>query len=529
MQRTASARGSGQGSFNRKHISFNHFVEQCIAVDSDEECPLRRRFSLTSESSDEDDDDDEDDVLTFRSSPRTASFAVSALSEREPHTIVKLAPTTLKSSEVLPAPSPAVFYGFATPGTTPTPTYYASSAPQAYNYGNHSSSRWSEEDETDRYAMGFDYFGSGGADLGIGEEYAGARTEQAQTAPTSAGKTGGIVGGGSTQGSGEMPRGILKNRVPSVPTPEVSLPPSSNPPSRADDPAPSTSSADDSGRRGRSISRGSSSASASSLDRSARRSSSSSLSPANAEVGNSTKASFGGRGRSVDVRTVEAYHPSSSLSPVARSSRPSPSPVSDNTSAEQQKSPEPATAGNEQQQGGGESSSSPENERPALIGRVSATGALPQPSVSLCTETPTRPAPSSTTRTEHGSDRFLLDTSSAALASSSSSSSSSSSRLNEVHRKNSSSGLRRASDPTAASNGVAASAAHRALLKNTARRSTSTESWRSTHDDYGFTYGDEEGGIVSKAAELVGTARDIVGAIWNVGTGALWGRSSSSS
>lgn len=103
--------GSEERAEKRKHISFNHRVEQCIAVDSEED---ERRYNFSGS----DEGDDEDEVLSFRSSPRTPHFLSSKPpamtnhdpAQKEPHTIAKLAPTTLKSSEVLPAPSPAVVY-----------------------------------------------------------------------------------------------------------------------------------------------------------------------------------------------------------------------------------------------------------------------------------------------------------------------------------------------------------------------------------------------------------------------------------
>ena len=157
----------------KRHIVFNHCVEQCISIDVDEdfssaEQQIQRqlgvaRSSTTSSSpsagknrylgaasspasgtassnstgSSSDDDDDEEEVLTFRSSsPRSpgsmkpflspsdpnAKFfpgyvrsrdgkhtAVADLPDKlEPHTIAKLAPTTLKETDLLPGPTPIV-------------------------------------------------------------------------------------------------------------------------------------------------------------------------------------------------------------------------------------------------------------------------------------------------------------------------------------------------------------------------------------------------------------------------------------
>ena len=130
----------------RKHIAFSHRVEQCIAVDSDED---RERYSSKTQSatgtpkwgsklqrakprhgsyfenadmseSEESDsgnssEEEEDNVLTFKSSRAHAGSHHSPLGgptspSTEPYTIFKLAPTILKGSESLPSPSPAVVF-----------------------------------------------------------------------------------------------------------------------------------------------------------------------------------------------------------------------------------------------------------------------------------------------------------------------------------------------------------------------------------------------------------------------------------
>lgn len=205
----------------RRHISFNHRVEQCIAIDSAEE--IARHYGSTASSSSSSSDDD--DVLTFGSSPRHPQVPLKG--EKEPHTIARLGPTTLKSIEIYPAPSPAVVYQdqdqdveleepspVAHEVEAPTPVSVSESrsggggagaasgaallsgnngaatsgvndqqaAGQRAMYdfagggssgggggiGNRSS--WDPEDEDD-YAMGFDYFTGGGPDIGVGDEY----------------------------------------------------------------------------------------------------------------------------------------------------------------------------------------------------------------------------------------------------------------------------------------------------------------------------------------------------------------------
>ncbi|GAA5901552.1 hypothetical protein JCM6882_006310 [Rhodosporidiobolus microsporus] len=194
-------RKSSQRRNNKRHISFNHRVEQCIAIDSADERPYS-----TAASSDEEDDDD---VLTFGArSPRHNSFARQP-PKPEPHTIARLGPTTLKSVELYPAPSPAVVFQadpteYDDGSSSPSETSFAQQHVEQYDagqdeqlrrqqqqagqrvmydYSNASSSgggggvggraQWDPEDDED-YAMGgFDYFGSvaGGPDAGMGDEY----------------------------------------------------------------------------------------------------------------------------------------------------------------------------------------------------------------------------------------------------------------------------------------------------------------------------------------------------------------------
>lgn len=183
VARRASAMRGHSGSDDvkpKKHISFSHRVEQCIAVDSEEErtsyvnknqlCPTTRAGPAVIGSNvldDDDDDDDEDDLLTFRSSaPRQAglhavsqrytlsstgatliepygpsagtSILLPSSSASEPFTIARMAPTTLKSSEVLPAPSPVVVYDRDLPSglnshssSYARPTYTVTATPSA--------------------------------------------------------------------------------------------------------------------------------------------------------------------------------------------------------------------------------------------------------------------------------------------------------------------------------------------------------------------------------------------------------------
>lgn len=223
---TSSTRYNG----DRRHISFNHRVEQCIAVDSTEEA---KKYPGSGENSDEDDGDDEEEVLTFKSSARITSFGPSSStysshpkhsSGREPHTIARLGPTTLKSTELYPHPSPAVVYQNEPESSKSTILTYSSRPPTssqppspgtaaeagrramyaAYSAGATGSGGsgnqigWNADDEEVEYAMGFDYFT--GPDVGVGDEY-----DMAQYGSTH------LVGGSHNGYQGGAPTAYLPN------------------------------------------------------------------------------------------------------------------------------------------------------------------------------------------------------------------------------------------------------------------------------------------------------------------------------
>lgn len=184
---SSSTSGATTRNGDRRHISFNHRVEQCIAVDSSDETSVHRPAN---DSSGSEDGDDEDEVLTFKSSTRVAQAAANfrRLAKGEPFTIHRLGPTTLKSLELYPSPSPAVVhqnrpgddhsiaqssYGHPVATYTSRPTTSGQSNPRAgaYDYatmnpGGLPQSQWEEEED---YAMGFDYFN--GPEVGVGDEY----------------------------------------------------------------------------------------------------------------------------------------------------------------------------------------------------------------------------------------------------------------------------------------------------------------------------------------------------------------------
>lgn len=216
-----------------RHISFNHRVEQCIAVDSQDEARRRPTSSLavgTSRSS-SDEEDEDDEVLTFKSSNARLTAGghpgQSHSKAWEPHTIARLGPTTLKNIEAYPAPSPIVVYpsdpaiASATSGPpggyNQTKHLYGQQAQQTaqqsatssqtgaqqpqqqpsslqqqengqagrpaqnppptiagrramYDYSNSVPVRQNwDPEDEDDYAMGFDYYS--GPDVGVGDEY----------------------------------------------------------------------------------------------------------------------------------------------------------------------------------------------------------------------------------------------------------------------------------------------------------------------------------------------------------------------
>ena len=184
----------------KRHISFNQRVDQCIAVDveeddeedeeeeeeEEEEEDIENGETYSDYDGRKRDDEDEDtpssdeEVLTMRSSPRTstawplttnAASSQNSLNSFEHQTIAKLAPTMLKTSDTYPAPSPQVVdpSGFTEntsgnrAGQASQPTL--SSQPQVYQYGTQhqddeglSQTRYSQWDADDDFNGDFDYF-----------------------------------------------------------------------------------------------------------------------------------------------------------------------------------------------------------------------------------------------------------------------------------------------------------------------------------------------------------------------------------
>jgi hypothetical protein len=171
-------RADSAGSDEKRHISFNHRVEQCIALDH--RYPDYDEYDEDELEEEEDDvSSEEEEVLTMKSSPRT-SPAISHASSSSKHlehqaTIAKLAPTRLKTSEVLPAPSPAVvdptgFLATRSNNGSTVSTYAAqygyarAGVPSSHGDPTARGVQWDLDDE---FTGDFDYFD--GPDMADGE------------------------------------------------------------------------------------------------------------------------------------------------------------------------------------------------------------------------------------------------------------------------------------------------------------------------------------------------------------------------
>jgi len=168
-------------SEEKRHISFNHRVEQCIALDH--QYPDYDDYDEDEfEEEEEDVSSEEEEVLTMKSSPRTSpaiSHASSSASKAADiqATIAKLAPTRLKTSEVYPSPSPVVVDPTGFLATRANNGSTVSTYPVQYGYAragippSHGdpTARGVQWDLDDDFNGDFDYFdgpdlGDGGAD-----------------------------------------------------------------------------------------------------------------------------------------------------------------------------------------------------------------------------------------------------------------------------------------------------------------------------------------------------------------------------
>jgi hypothetical protein len=178
------ALSDAESTGSKRHISFNTFVEQRIAIE-------KRGPSGDEEGTDDDqltdddgDEEEDDDVLEMRTSSSVSSkmsgrpsLSRQNSADKETMTIARMPPTLLKTDDTFPGSTPAVVF-------VPPPDSGLTGGPRSMNLSheafllqsgahtspalsNHSSS-WGDDD--DDYGVGFDYFG-GAPDFGVGDEY----------------------------------------------------------------------------------------------------------------------------------------------------------------------------------------------------------------------------------------------------------------------------------------------------------------------------------------------------------------------
>ncbi|SNX87455.1 related to REG1 - regulatory subunit for protein phosphatase Glc7p [Melanopsichium pennsylvanicum] len=163
-------RADSATSEEKRHISFNHRVEQCIALDHQYPDYDDYDEDEFEEEEEEDASSEEEEVLTMKSSPRS-SPAISHASTSSKHseqqaTIAKLAPTRLKTSEIYPSPSPAVVDPTGFLATRANNGSTVSTYPAQYGYAragvppNHGdpTARGVQWDLEDDFNGDFDYF-----------------------------------------------------------------------------------------------------------------------------------------------------------------------------------------------------------------------------------------------------------------------------------------------------------------------------------------------------------------------------------
>jgi hypothetical protein len=164
----------------KRHISFNTFVEQCIAVDDPAEISA---IEAEAQEEEDEDDDDSDGMLEIRSassSGRTSSSRSSrpnmsrhsSASSADHMTIAKIAPTTLKhlggadGTPLVHVPPEAYAAEHGDDEREVVYRHQPKCDTPDYTSSGSSSAPWDEEDE---YDVGVDYFN--GPDLGVGDEY----------------------------------------------------------------------------------------------------------------------------------------------------------------------------------------------------------------------------------------------------------------------------------------------------------------------------------------------------------------------
>ncbi|CAO1616435.1 unnamed protein product [Sympodiomycopsis kandeliae] len=153
------------GVDEKRHISFNSRVDQCIAVDYHEpEYAYSDGGEEEEEDSDEEDsnESDEGEVLTMKSnrsmsppSRQGSSTSLSTNGSDMPSIIAKLAPTRLKTTDVYPSPSPAVVdpSGFT---SQYSPSSSRMGSQPAYDaYDENTRSTWEDDNAVDYFNAPF--------------------------------------------------------------------------------------------------------------------------------------------------------------------------------------------------------------------------------------------------------------------------------------------------------------------------------------------------------------------------------------
>ncbi len=147
----------------KRHIKFNTFVEQCVAVEDPQAQP-----EVLEES--------DDDMLEMRSSSASTSSRssrpsisrTSSASSAEHLTIAKIAPTMLKTTGTFASLSQPIMI-YQPPPEYVSPSLVGGQPPPAFDFPSpvQQRSRWNGDEDDEYGSVGFDYFG--GPDLGGGD------------------------------------------------------------------------------------------------------------------------------------------------------------------------------------------------------------------------------------------------------------------------------------------------------------------------------------------------------------------------
>jgi hypothetical protein len=157
---------SATQSSNKRHISFNTFVEQCVAVDD----PTENHHV---------DQDSDDEMLEMRSSSSRGSSRPSlsrhsSSGSGEHLTIAMIAPTVLKTPGGHQGSLPQMIYApppeYLSPGQHPAASQFDFPSPSVEGR-----QRWQGDEDEEYGSVGFDYFG--GPDLAGEDKQAGKQIQ----------------------------------------------------------------------------------------------------------------------------------------------------------------------------------------------------------------------------------------------------------------------------------------------------------------------------------------------------------------